>query len=137
MRLRNWVKPSKIRFAKLLRKNMTLSERFLWKELRDKKLGFRIYTQSVILGYIVDFWCPCGIVIEVDGSSHNGREGYDKVRDLRLGEHGIRTLRFTDKEVLNNRAAVIALIQHAIDIKKNETDRNKSLGRSRSREKRS
>jgi very-short-patch-repair endonuclease len=116
---------------------MTLSERFLWKELRDKKLGLRIYTQSVIFGYIVDFWCPCGIVIEIDGSSHIGREGYDKVRDLRLGEHGIRTLRFTDKEVLNNRAAVLALIRHAIETKKYETERNKIMGRSGSRQKRS
>lgn len=42
------------------------------------------------------------LVIEIDGSSHNQKKGYDEVRDNYLKQIGIQTLRFTNDEVLNN-----------------------------------
>jgi hypothetical protein len=45
-------------------------------------------------GYIVDFWAPqAGLVVELDGSAHEGRRRLDEKRDQVLKSHGVRTLR--------------------------------------------
>jgi len=53
----------------------------------------------------VDFFCPkAKLVIEVDGSQHSTGNvaDTDKVRDEFLSTLGLRVLRFTDTDVLNN-----------------------------------
>ena len=112
--LRKYAKPWKQKFANSLRRNMTMPERILWSRLRDKQLGVRLYAQSIIFGYIVDFWYPGGIVVEVDGPVHLSQKDKDGRRDAHLASRGIRTMRFTAKEVVNNVNAVVALIRHAI-----------------------
>lgn len=45
--------------ARALRKNMTLGEILLWKELKGKKLlDYDFHRQKPIDEYIVDFYCP-------------------------------------------------------------------------------
>jgi very-short-patch-repair endonuclease len=58
--------------SRLLRKNMTDSERLLWSRLRRKQIaGMQFYRQKPIGKYIVDFYAPkAKLVIEVDGSQH-------------------------------------------------------------------
>lgn len=129
--IRNKVKPWKRRVAAKMSRNKTWPEKVLWKRLKDKQLGVRIYAQSIIFGYIVDFWCPCGIVIEVDGKCHSSRKGYDKLRDTRLGKRGIKTMRFAAQEVINNCPAVVAIISREINRRRNEATRNKLVGRGR------
>lgn len=54
-------------------------------------------------GYILDFYCPTlRLAIEVDGGSHNNRQGYDWERDTHLTNHGIQVLRTTNAQVFNN-----------------------------------
>ena len=50
--------------------------------------------------YILDFYNhQLGLCIEVDGPIHARQRGRDRRRDKRLALHGIRTLRFTNREV--------------------------------------
>ena len=54
--------------------------------------------------YIVDFYCKeGGLVIECDGEIHSGRQTWhhDQTREAYMSTLGLRTLRFTNKEVLN------------------------------------
>jgi very-short-patch-repair endonuclease len=61
------------------------------------------YSQSVQYGYILDFYCPTlKLGIEVDGASHNNRQGYDWERDTHLQQHGIQILRTSNEQVFNN-----------------------------------
>jgi very-short-patch-repair endonuclease len=113
--LRKYAKPWKRRFANKLRRNMTMPERLLWSRLRDKQLGVRAYAQSVVLGYILDFWIPsAGLCIEVDGPCHDQRKTYDLVRDLALRKKKILTMRFKTAEVTTNLNAVVSLISLAV-----------------------
>ena len=77
------------------------------REIRDTR-GIKFYRQTVILGWIVDFWCPkLKLAIEVDGPTHEGREDYDENRALVMEEElGVTTIRFTNFDVINNRAMV-------------------------------
>ena len=69
-----------------MRKNLTLSERKMWKMyLQDKnKRGehkIMILKQKVIDHYIVDFYVPqYSLVIEIDGNVHDERQEYDRER---------------------------------------------------------
>lgn len=111
MGIRNKSSKRKHRFAAYLRRNLTWSEKILWSRLKDKKLGERFYSQSLVYGYVADFYCAaCKLVVEVDGDSHAKQVAYDKIRDRVLWEKGIVTMRFSNQEVVNNTAAVVALI---------------------------
>ena len=69
--------------ARDLRKSGVLSEALLWKHLKNRQLnGYLINRQKVIDCYIVDFYCAENkTIIEVDGSTHDFKESYDKMRD--------------------------------------------------------
>lgn len=92
---------AKIQFARMLRKNLTFSERKLWNRIRRKACGYGVKRQVVIRGWIVDFYCPAAkLAIEVDGGYHDHRKAEDAFRDRVLAEKcGITTLRFTNEEV--------------------------------------
>lgn len=96
--------------AKKMAASMTSGEKALWKRLCSKKIGVWVYSQKPMYGYVVDFWIPCGIVIEVDGAHHKKRKAYDAKRDKVFASYGVKTMRFSDDEVKNNTNAVIALI---------------------------
>ena len=98
-----------------MRKAPTAAEAALWRELRHRSLdGLKFRRQEIILGWIVDFYCPAaGLVIEVDGSSHRGREAYDARRDAALMKIGLRVLHLRNERVLHDRAAVLGDILSA------------------------
>lgn len=97
-------KPELTAKARELRKNMTPAEKKLWyKFLRG--YHYRFLRQKPIDRYIVDFYCPqLLLVIEIDGETHYTEEGkiYDEERTSVLESYGLRIIRFTNKEVLNN-----------------------------------
>jgi very-short-patch-repair endonuclease len=98
-------------------RNKTWPEKILWKRLKDKQLGVNIHAQKIILGYIVDFWCPkAALVIEADGSYHlkAKQRKWDLHRDAVMRRKGISVIRFTASEIQRNPAAVVALIQKRI-----------------------
>jgi very-short-patch-repair endonuclease len=111
-------------YARELRKNSTLSEVLLWKNIKNKALGVQFHRQVPMLEYIVDFYChELMLAIEIDGDSHLFKYGYDNKRQGELEEEGVVFLRFTDLEIKRNMFSVgITLeqvVQELIDKKKN------------------
>jgi len=102
--------------AKELRKNMTPAEKRLWSGyLRTFK--FRILRQKPINNFIVDFFCAqLKLVIEVDGESHFTDEGkdYDWERTQILEGYGLKVLRFSNDEVLQDWEGVCRRIEEEI-----------------------
>ena len=97
-----------------LRSNMTDAETMLWSRLRSRQIrGKQFYRQKIIGEYIADFYCPkLQLVIEVDGGQHYTEEGKekDRQRDKQMTEVGVRVLRFSDRDVLENIEAVMEKI---------------------------
>ena len=61
------------------------------------------YFQSLQYGYILDFYCPTlRLAIEVDGSSHNNKRGYDWERQDHLERKGIQIFRANNVDVFSN-----------------------------------
>ncbi len=100
--------------ARELRNNMTDAEILLWSRLRMNQVnGLRFYRQRIIAEYIVDFYCPkARLVIEVDGGQHFLESGArsDMKRDEILGKHGVKVIRYSDTEVLEDVDAVMESI---------------------------
>lgn len=97
--------------ASYLRKNATKAEVVLWKYLRRDRLGYDFHRQKPIGNYIVDFFCSeLSLVIEIDGSSHGEKIGYDLKRQKFLESMGLKVLRFTEKQVQKDVEAVLTIL---------------------------
>jgi very-short-patch-repair endonuclease len=102
--------------AQSLRRDPTPAERKLWFEfLRDLRVRF---TRQKPLGhYIADFYCASRmLVIEVDGDSHFSTLGerYDAARTQMLEAQGIRVIRFSNLEVMEQFEGVCQRITEAL-----------------------
>jgi len=101
-------------YSRVLRRNMTNAERLLWSKLKGKQLkGFQFNRQKPIGNYIVDFYClNAKLVIEVDGGQHYRHDGKqeDRVRDDYMAQHGLRVLRFSDRDIFENIDGVVETI---------------------------
>ncbi|MBR2489905.1 MAG: endonuclease domain-containing protein [Ruminiclostridium sp.] len=94
--------------ARDLRKEMTREERRLWYDFL-KGLPVTVHRQKIIGPYIVDFYiASVKTVIELDGSQHYLDDGpeQDARRDAYLRERGLRVLRYSNRDVNQNFAAV-------------------------------
>lgn len=87
-----------------LRKNMTQQEWNLWYfYLRSHRLKW--YRQRIIDRFIVDFYCHAAkLVIEIDGKQHYTDQGivYDTERTQVLQGYGLKVLRYTNQQVVDN-----------------------------------
>lgn len=89
--------------ARELRQNATWSEKKLWKQIRNSRLGYKFRRQHVIGRYIVDFYChELKLIIELDGMTHNDSKIFE--RDMRreevLKNAGYHVLRYVDGVVI-------------------------------------
>ncbi len=93
----------------------------LWKQLRCKQVkGFQFNRQKPLGNFIADFYCkPFHLVIEIDGSSHEGKEQHDKDRDMELQKLGITVLHFTDQEIKTNLRGVLMAVEDWIEMHSN------------------
>ena len=98
--------------ARELRKAGNLSEMLLWKKLNKKQFrGYDFDRQKIIGSFIVDFYClDCGVVIEVDGSSHDDKAQYDAERDAFLEGLGLTVIRIAATDVLHNLDYVMKML---------------------------
>jgi very-short-patch-repair endonuclease len=101
--------------ARRLRRAMTLPEVLLWQELRRRQWTMRFRRQHPVGPYVLDFYCPeSKLAIEIDGAVHDlpTQALHDERRDDWLRQQGIRVLRFSAVDVLNDRGleGVLALI---------------------------
>ena len=87
-----------------LRKVATPAEVILWEEIRNRKLGgLKFRRQYPVLGFILDFYCAeKSLGIELDGSIHDSQDEYDKWREKVILEKGIRIVRFTNQEIIED-----------------------------------
>lgn len=108
------------KFAVKNRNKATKAEACLWKyALRKKQMnGYSFKRQRPVLDYIADFMCQkLNLIIEVDGSSHDGKEAIigDRQRQRRLEEIGFTVIRFTNEDVLTNMDSVRIIIASTIE----------------------
>ena len=110
------VRPEGVDAARRLRRTMTRAERLLGQALRRNQVaGSHVRRQQLIDGYIADFYCHrAGLVIEVDGASHLGREEYDRARDAAFQAPGLRALRFSNAQVETDIEAVLDEIRASL-----------------------
>ena len=104
-------------FAKENRCEMTIAERILWEELRNRKTGYKFRKQHPIGDYIADFICiEKKLVIEVDGGYHNTLEQQqdDRVRTIDIEKMGYNVVRFTNEEVEYDLQNVIMKIKQIL-----------------------
>lgn len=103
---------------------MTNAEQILWQKLHGKQiLGVQFYRQKPILNFIVDFYCPkAKLIIECDGSQHYTEDGLvaDRQRDEALNQLGLRVLRFSNFQIIDELEAVCEFIYQVIEEKLGE-----------------
>ncbi|WP_459555326.1 endonuclease domain-containing protein [Lacunimicrobium album] len=106
----------KTKFARKRRTEPTESESLLWSFLRNRKLsGFKFRREAVIEPYVVDFLCQeQKLVIEIDGSSHDGRVEYDLKRETELKQQGYLILRFSHQDILSHLEGVLNGIERCL-----------------------
>jgi len=90
--------------AKALRKAGVLSEVLFWQQVHQKKFYGIDFDQQCIIGqYIVDFYVKSlSLVIEIDGSSHLAKGGYDEEIETFLASLGLNVYRIEDKLIKRN-----------------------------------
>jgi very-short-patch-repair endonuclease len=114
-----WIRynPRMKQIARKLRKDMTLAEILLWKEIKGKKvLGYDFHKQKPIDEYVVDSYCPrLKLVLEIDGDSHEGKEESDKIRQEKLESKGLTILRYWDSDVKNNVDGIVEQLREWIE----------------------
>jgi very-short-patch-repair endonuclease len=100
--------------ARALRRSASSTEQFLWKLLRDRRLGDLKFRRQVPIGpYVVDFLCPRHrLIIEADGPFHVPERNAQ--RDAWLAAQGFRVLRFANGEIGANDARVMTKILAAV-----------------------
>jgi very-short-patch-repair endonuclease len=93
--------------ARALRKAGVLSEVIFWLQVKNNLFHHIDFDRQRIIGnFIVDFYIKSlGLIIEIDGSSHNNKEEYDMKREAYLTHLGLFMYRISDTRVkhdLNN-----------------------------------
>jgi very-short-patch-repair endonuclease len=105
-----------IPLAKNLRKNATPEENHLWYDFLAK-YEVRFQRQKAIGHYIADFYChKVKLIIEIDGSQHYTERGKqeDDFRTERLGEFGLKVIRFSNRQINTNFRGVCEYIDLAV-----------------------
>lgn len=91
-------------YARENRRTGNMAEIAFWKQVHKKMFhGLDFDRQKVIGNYIVDFFVKrLGLVIEIDGGSHNEKADYDAQRDKYLEGLGLKVFHTTDYDVLQH-----------------------------------
>ncbi|MBZ0279562.1 MAG: DUF559 domain-containing protein [Anaerolineae bacterium] len=104
--------------ANQMRHQPTVAERHLWQQIRSKTLGVKFRRQHTIDRFIVDFYCAAAsLIIEVDGTIHEYTQQEDAIRQEFLESLGLRVLRFTNEEVLQD---TVLVLQRIADVLKEQ-----------------
>ena len=102
--------------ARALRKNLTGTERVLWRHIRQRQVGgYKFRRQQPLGRYIVDFVClEKRLIVELDGGQHAEQVLSDTARTAWLETQGFRVLRFWNNEVLSEIESVKEAIREAL-----------------------
>ena len=110
--------PEVFNLAREMRLNPTEAEKEMWTILRKfRHKGYVFRRQHPIEYYIADFYCHnLRLVIEVDGKIHTKKENQDH-DDRRSGElerFGLKVIRFSNEQVMQDPSWVTAMIDSII-----------------------
>lgn len=102
--------------SRSLRKGYVLSEVIFWKQVRNKEFHQIDFDRQKIIGnYIVDFYIKSlGVVLEIDGSSHNDKDEYDEKRQLFLESLDLVVYRISDNRIKNDLGNVMKELEDFI-----------------------
>ncbi len=100
--------------ARALRQSSPDAEKLLWRHLRDRRLGgFKFRRQYPVGTFFADFACvEARLIVELDGGQHFEPRAVaaDARRTQVLAANGFRVLRFDDRQMLLEAAAVLTAI---------------------------
>ena len=88
-----------------LRKNPTRAEKIVGDFLYKNKINFKFQKGFFVPFHrIVDFYIPKqNLIIEIDGSSHYGKEEKDNRKDIWfINNRKVRIMRLTNEDIFNN-----------------------------------
>ena len=102
--------------SRSLRKGYVLSEVIFWKQVRNKEFHQIDFDRQRIIGnYIVDFHIKSlGVVIEIDGSSHDDKEEEDEKRQNFLESLDLKVYRISDFRIKHDLANVMKELEDYI-----------------------
>jgi len=102
--------------AKALRQAQNLPEVLFWMQVTKKRFHKIDFDRQRIIGnYIVDFYIKqLGLVIEIDGCSHDDKQDYDKQREDYLISLGLKIYRITVDDVMKQMEFVIMGLEEYI-----------------------
>ncbi|MDP3915091.1 MAG: type ISP restriction/modification enzyme [Bacteroidota bacterium] len=108
--------PALNKLARDKRKAGILSEVLFWQQVHQGKFHNIDFDRQRIIGsYIVDFYVKTlGLVIEIDGSSHDDKIEYDAQRQQYLESSGLRVYRISDGDVKMNLGIVMLELENYI-----------------------
>lgn len=106
-----------------------MSEVIFWKKVRAKKFYTIDFDRQRIIGnYIVDFYVKAlGLIIEIDGSSHDEKQVYDGIREEYLESLGLSVFRISDFDVKNSLSIVMKELEDFIVLHYGTTPSSKIL----------
>ena len=81
--------------------------------MKNKQLGNLNRPAILFIFFIVDFYCH-KYKLEIDGGYHKTQVDYDEGRTSELERFGIRVIRFTNEEVMNDIDRVVEEIKQYI-----------------------
>lgn len=90
--------------ARVLRKGYNYAEVVFWKQVRNGEFWNIDFDRQRIIGnYIVDFYVKkLGLIVEIDGESHNNKEDYDEKRENYLKNLGLNLFKASNLRVLHD-----------------------------------
>jgi very-short-patch-repair endonuclease len=102
--------------ARALRKAGVMSEVIFWRQVpRGNFWKIDFDRQRIIGNFIVDFYVKkLGLIIEIDGTSHNGKEEYDEMREKYLKALDLRVFRISDLRVKHDLDNVMKELENYI-----------------------
>ena len=97
--------------ARAMRRNPTAAQQALWERLKDKQCGFTFNREVMMGSAIVDFACKTRWLVVETGSEGEVDDTIAALSDRKLRDVGVRVLRFSDRQVMEDLDGVVAQIK--------------------------
>jgi len=111
-------------YAKENRYPMTKAEKKMrfW-ILKARPWGYKFIRQKMINSFIIDFYCAKLLLgIEIDWSSHDTRQVYDKQRTEKLWKSWVKIIRYANEDVFYNIDAVFQNLTKELNTRAKELE---------------
>jgi very-short-patch-repair endonuclease len=111
--------PTNFEMSRQLRERMTTAEILMWNKLKNNQFsGYKFRRQHPIHKFIVDFYChELKLILEIDGKYHDSEE--QKSEDFKRSEllqfQGLKEIRFTNEEIINDIDLVLKKLEQEIN----------------------